>query len=67
MNDGARAALALGRAWGDDVLALFTETAAGRQVAEAGLEADIAFCAQTDLRDAVPVLHDRSITLATTE
>lgn len=64
MNDGARAALALGRAWGDDLLALFTETAAGRQVAEAGLEADVAFCAQTDLRDVLPVLHDRSITLA---
>jgi 2-phosphosulfolactate phosphatase len=64
MNDGARAALALGRTWGEDPEALFTETAAGRQVAEAGLQPDIAFCAQTDLRDVVPVLQDRSITLA---
>jgi 2-phosphosulfolactate phosphatase len=64
MNDGARAALALGRAWSDDFLALFADTAAGRQVAGAGLEADLAFCAQTDLRDVLPLFHDRSITLA---
>ncbi|MBD0319918.1 MAG: 2-phosphosulfolactate phosphatase, partial [Gemmatimonadetes bacterium] len=64
MNDGARAALVLGRAWSGDAEALFAETAAGRQVAEAGLAPDLAFCAQTDLRDVVPVLHDRSITLS---
>ncbi|HEX8455190.1 MAG TPA: 2-phosphosulfolactate phosphatase [Longimicrobium sp.] len=63
MNDGARAALALGRAFDGDAAALFAETAAGRQVADAGLEADLAFCAQTNLRDVVPVLQDRSITL----
>lgn len=63
MNDGARAALALGRAWDGDAAALFAETAAGRQVADAGLEADLAFCAQVNLRDVVPVLQDRSITL----
>ncbi|HEY0155036.1 MAG TPA: 2-phosphosulfolactate phosphatase [Longimicrobium sp.] len=63
MNDGARAALALGRAWDGDAATLFAETAAGRQVADAGLEADLAFCAQTNLRDVVPVLQDRSITL----
>lgn len=64
MNDGARAALALGRAWSGDAEALFAETAAGRQVAEAGLAPDLVFCAQTDLRDVVPVLHDRSITVS---
>ena len=64
MNDGARAALALGRAWSDDARTLFAESAAGRQIAEAGLESDLAFCAQTDLRDVLPVLQDRSITLA---
>jgi 2-phosphosulfolactate phosphatase len=63
MNDGARAALALGRAWAGDAEALFAETAAGRQLADVGLEADLAFCAQTNLRDVVPVLQDRSITL----
>jgi 2-phosphosulfolactate phosphatase len=62
MNDGARAALALGRAWSGDLLALFADTAAGRQLADAGLEADLAFCAQTDLRDVLPLFHDRSIT-----
>ena len=64
MNDGARAALALGRGFEGDAAALFAETAAGRQVADAGLEADLAFCAQTNLRDVVPVLHERSITLS---
>ncbi|HYW06021.1 MAG TPA: 2-phosphosulfolactate phosphatase [Longimicrobium sp.] len=64
MNDGARAALALGSAWAD-AASLFAETAAGRQLVEAGFEADLAYCAQVDLRDALPVLHDRSITLAT--
>jgi 2-phosphosulfolactate phosphatase len=63
MNDGARAAQALGRAFDGDAATLFAETAAGRQVADAGLEADLAFCAQTNLRDVVPVLQDRSITL----
>ncbi len=63
MNDGARAALALGRAFDGDAASLFAETAAGRQVADAGLEADLAFCAQTNLRDVLPVLQDRSITL----
>ena len=63
MNDGARAALALGRAWNGDAAALFAETAAGRQLADVGLEADLAFCAQVNLRDVVPVLQDRSITV----
>jgi len=63
MNDGARAALALGRAWDGDAAALFAQTAAGRQLADVGLEADLAFCAQVNLRDVVPVLQDRSITV----
>ncbi len=63
MNDGARAALALGRACDGDAAALFAQTAAGRQLADVGLEADLAFCAQVNLRDVVPVLQDRSITL----
>ena len=67
MNDGARAALALGRAWSDDAQSLFAESAAGRQIVEAGLESDLAFCAQTDLRDVLPVLQDRSITVASVD
>lgn len=64
LNDGARAALALSRAE-PDLRQLFAHTAAGTQIAEAGLEADLDFCAQEDVRDAVPVLHDRQITLPT--
>jgi 2-phosphosulfolactate phosphatase len=65
MNDGARAALALGRAFSADPLALFADSAAGRQIVAAGLEADLAFCAQTNVRDVLPVFQDRSITVAT--
>jgi len=63
MNDGARAALALSRAWSDGSGALFAQSAAGQQLTALGLEADVAFCARTDLRDVVPVFHERSITL----
>jgi 2-phosphosulfolactate phosphatase len=62
MNDGARAAVALSLAE-QDLRALFAHCGAGVQLAEAGLQADLDFCAQQDLRDAVPVLHDRQITL----
>jgi 2-phosphosulfolactate phosphatase len=64
MNDGARAALALSAAE-PDLRAMFAHTAAGQQIVEAGLEGDLDFCAQQDVRNAVPVLHDRQITLPT--
>lgn len=63
LNDGARAALALVERFGD-LEALFRQTAAGRQIIDAGLEDDLAFCAQVDRHDVVPVLHDRQITPA---
>ena len=43
---------------------LFRETAAGKQIVEAGLREDLAFCALTDRHDVVPVFHDRQISLA---
>ncbi|HEX2202339.1 MAG TPA: 2-phosphosulfolactate phosphatase [Longimicrobium sp.] len=64
LNDGALAALALAERY-DDPEALFRESAAGKQLVDAGLEDDLPFCAQTDRHDVVPVLHDRQITLAT--
>lgn len=63
LNDGAVAALALSEAH-DDLEPLFARTAAGKQIVEAGLEADLAFCAQVDRHDVVPILHDRQISLA---
>lgn len=64
LNDGARAALALAEAHGDPG-ALFPQTAAGQAIAAAGLADDLAFCAQVDRHDIVPVLHDRQVTLST--
>ena len=63
LNDGARAALALAERW-PDLEALFAEVGAGRQIVEAGLGDDLAFCAQVDVLDVVPVFHDRQISLA---
>jgi phosphosulfolactate phosphohydrolase-like enzyme len=63
LNDGALAALALAEEYPDPAK-LFPVTAAGRSILEAGLGDDLAYCAQRDLRDAVPVLHDRQVTLA---
>jgi 2-phosphosulfolactate phosphatase len=64
LNDGARAALALSHAE-TNLRALFAGTAAGVRIIEAGLEADLDLCAREDVYDAVPVLHDRQITLPT--
>jgi 2-phosphosulfolactate phosphatase len=63
LNDGARAALALAERY-PDLEALFAEVGAGRQIVEAGLGDDLAFCARVDLLDVIPVFHDRQISLA---
>src|SRR5690606_2289280 len=62
LNDGAQAALALVREFGigED---LFARSAGGKSSLESGLTKDLAFCAQVDVRDIIPVLHERSITL----
>ncbi|HEX2076563.1 MAG TPA: 2-phosphosulfolactate phosphatase [Longimicrobium sp.] len=62
MNDGAVAALALAEEFPDPAK-LFPHTAAGRGIMDAGLGEDLEYCAQTDLRDVLPVLQDRQITL----
>ncbi|MDB4949475.1 MAG: 2-phosphosulfolactate phosphatase [Gemmatimonadetes bacterium] len=62
LNDGAHAAVALARAWPDPAV-LLPITAAGQAIAAAGLGDDIPFCAQVDLHDVVPVLHDRQVTV----
>jgi 2-phosphosulfolactate phosphatase len=62
LNDGAVAALALATRY-PDPRALFPDTAAGRAITEAGLATDLAFCARRDIRNVVPVLQDRQITL----
>lgn len=66
MNDGAVAALALAEEFADPAK-LFPHTAAGRAIVDAGLADDLAFCAQADLREVVPVLEGRQIVLAPVE
>lgn len=66
MNDGAVAAVALGKEF-PDPMKLFPLTHAGRGLVEAGLGDDLPYCAQTDLRDVLPVLEGRQIVLATVE
>jgi 2-phosphosulfolactate phosphatase len=63
LTDGAMAALAMALRYPDPD-ELFRETAAGKQIVEAGLREDLAFCALTDRHDVVPILHDRQITPA---
>lgn len=66
MNDGAVAALALAEEFPDPAK-LFPHTTAGRAIMDAGLGKDLAYCAQVDLRDVLPVLEGRQIVLATVE
>lgn len=63
VNDGARAAVTLAEQFGtgEDLLA---SVAAGRLLLAAGLEEDLAVCAQRNRHPIVPVLQDRNITLA---
>lgn len=63
LNDGARAAVSLAREFGVSE-PLFRDTAAGRSIVDAGLGDDLAFCARADIHGVIPVLHERSITLA---
>lgn len=63
MNDGAVAARQLVDVHGADLQAFFAQTAAGRQLIDAGLAEDLAFCAQVDRHVVVPELRDRQITL----
>ncbi|MEX0912324.1 MAG: 2-phosphosulfolactate phosphatase [Gemmatimonadota bacterium] len=62
LNDGARAAVALAREFGTGS-DLFELTAGGRSILDAGLQDDLDFCAQTDVRDIVPVFQERNITV----
>lgn len=64
LNDGARAAVSLAKSFGSGP-DLFEITAAGQAIAEAGFAEDLEFCAQLDVHDVLPVLHDRMITRAT--
>ena len=61
LNDAARAAVDLFAAYGADLAGAFARTAAGRQLIDAGLEADLEYCTRTDVHAVVPELRDRQI------
>ena len=63
LNDGALAAIALAREFGVKQSA-FRMTASGRQLLSVGHDRDLDFCAQIDTLQLLPVLHERSISLA---
>lgn len=62
LNDGAYAALQLAEQFGTGV-EMFRQAQGGRAIVEAGLEADLEFCAEVDLYPIVPLLQDRNIVL----
>jgi 2-phosphosulfolactate phosphatase len=64
MNDGAHTAIALADRFGNDV-GMFERAEGGRSIVSAGLAEDLAFCAQLDRHDILPILHERHISLAT--
>jgi 2-phosphosulfolactate phosphatase len=63
LNDGAMAALALAQRFGTGE-ELFASVGAGQLLLNAGLEGDLAVCAETNRHSLVPVLHERHITIS---
>ena len=62
LNDGARAAMQIERAYGDDVARLFRDSDHGRALHDAGFDEDLAICASIDAYPVIPIYHDRQIT-----
>ena len=62
LNDGARAAVQVERAYGDQVDRLFAESVHGKALAEAGFAGDLELCAAMDTYPVIPVYQDRQIT-----
>lgn len=62
MNDAAHAATALERRYRGHFASVFAHTSAGRQIADAGLVEDIAFCLTENRHNVVPVMSERQIT-----
>lgn len=64
LNDGAIAALTLTREF-DLGEPFFRSTTAGRLIVDAGLDEDLAVCAEVDRHSLLPIYHDRHVTLDT--
>ena len=62
LNDAARAAVQIERAYGDHLDRLFDDAAHGVALREAGFADDLALCASIDAFPVIPVYTDRQIT-----
>lgn len=63
MNDGALAASALERRYRRHISSVISHTAAARQIVDAGLSGDIAYCLTENRHNVVPVMSERQVTL----
>lgn len=63
MNDGAHAAAALERRYRGHMARVIARTSAARQIVDAGLAEDIAYCLTENRHNVVPVMADRQLTL----
>lgn len=62
LNDAAFAATALERRYRGHLERVFSHTTAGRQIIDAGLAEDIAYCLTENRHNVVPVMSERQIT-----
>jgi 2-phosphosulfolactate phosphatase len=63
LNDAALAASALERRYHNNLPSVISQTAAARQIVDAGLADDIAYCMMHNRHSVVPVMSDRQVTL----
>jgi 2-phosphosulfolactate phosphatase len=62
LNDAALAAMLIDRRYSDNLLRLFSASAHGRALSEAGFGDDLADCAAVDSYPVIPIYQDRQIT-----
>jgi len=62
LNDAALAAMLIDRRYSDNLLRLFSASAHGRALSEAGFGDDLVDCAAVDSYPVIPIYQDRQIT-----
>jgi 2-phosphosulfolactate phosphatase len=61
MNDAAHSCALLARSYGDDLSAVFLDSAHGRALSDAGFDQDLTLCAAVDAHPIVPIFTERQI------
>jgi 2-phosphosulfolactate phosphatase len=62
LNDAALAGMLIDRRYSDNIMRLFSASAHGRALSEAGYGEDLAVCAEIDSYPVIPIYQDRQIT-----